>query len=592
MEKVTCQSCKHQFEITEKDREFLELLKVPDPTFCPECRMIRRLVFRNDRSLYKRKCDLCQKESVMQYPADAPFTVYCKSCWYGDGWDYKTYGRDYDFSKPFFTQLKELMSVVPRLGLIHQKTNINSDYTNRIADSKNCYLVFSSTAPEDCRYSAWVNFSKNCQDCYATIKSERCYDCIDSTNCYQLVSSSECVNCRDSLFLHNCQNVSNSFGCVNLRNKQYCFFNEQLTKEEYESKLAELNLKSAQEVAKLQEKFKEFKKQFIVPALVTRRSIDGTGNWLEDCKDATDSYNCQNNEHVRHCFSVFSGKDIMDHCQWAGGSERTYECSSVGFQCSDVHFAFECWTNLMDSEYVMGCMKSKDLFGCNGARDAQYCILNKQYSKEEYEQLTAKIKQHMNDIPYVDAAGRVYKYGEFFPTDLSPYAYNEALVQESFPISKEEAQAMRFPWRDELQRDYKITIPAEAVPDVSTEVGDEILKEVIGCAHAGTCKHQCTTAFRIVPEELQMYRSAQIPIPNLCPNCRHFERLAQRTPMKLWPRSCQCAGPESEGGAHKNLSPHPHHDASTHCPNTFETSYSPDRPEKVYCLDCYQAEVA
>lgn len=32
------------------------------------------------------------------YPADAPFPVYCYECWWGDGWDPKSYARDYDFN--------------------------------------------------------------------------------------------------------------------------------------------------------------------------------------------------------------------------------------------------------------------------------------------------------------------------------------------------------------------------------------------------------------------------------------------------------------------------------------------------------------
>ncbi len=580
MAEKTCQNCKSNFEVTAKDREFLELFKVPEPTFCPQCRSVRRLMFRNDRSLYKRKCDLCQKESIMQYPSDAPFVVYCKTCWYSDGWDAAIYAREYDFDKPFFAQFKELMSVVPRLGLIQQNENINSEYSNRIADSKNCYLVFSSTAPEDCRYSAWVNHSKNCQDCYATVKSDRCFDCIDSTNCYQLAFCSDCISCRDSWFLHNCQNVTNSFGCVNIRNKQYCFFNEQLTKEAYEQKIAELELNSAAAIEKARQQFEEFKKQFIVPALVARRSVDATGNWLDDCKDATESFNCQNNEHIRHCFSVYNGKDVMDHSHWAGGSERTYECSSVGFGCVNVHFAFECWTQLMDSEYVANCMKSKNLFGCIGVRNQEYCVFNKKYSKDEYEKLVVRIKIQMDQMPYTDTHGREYKYGEFFPFDVSAFAYNEALVQEFYPISKEEAVAAHLPWRANVEKNYKITIASGAVPDKIAEVGEQVLKEIIGCEHEGKCKHQCTTAFRIIPEELQTYKNAGLPLPKLCPNCRHFGRLEKRNPMRLWQRVCVCPGSKT----------HQHGEAS--CQNKFETSYAPERSEKVYCLECYQQEVA
>ena len=44
----------------------------------------------------------------------------------------------------------------------------------------------------------------------------------------------------------------------------------------------------------------------------------------------------------------------------------------------------------------------------------QYSILNKQYSKEEYEKLRAHIIEDMKKNPYVDSLGRVYTYGEFF----------------------------------------------------------------------------------------------------------------------------------------------------------------------------------
>jgi len=118
-------------------------------------------------------------------------------------------------------------------------------------------------------------------------------------------------------------------------------------------------------------------------------------------------------------------------------------------------------------------------------RNKQHCILNKQYSKEEYEALAPKIIQHMNDMPYTDKKGRVYKYGEFFPTELA------------------------------------------------------------------------------------FYRRMNLPLPRTCPNCRHYQRLKQCNPLRLWTRQCMAEG----------------------CPNTFQTSYAPDRPEIVYREACYLKEV-
>jgi hypothetical protein len=229
------------------------------------------------------------------------------------------------------------------------------------------------------------------------------------------------------------------------------------------------------------------------------------------------------------------------------------------------------------------------LFGCVGLRNKQYCILNKQFTKEKYEELVSKIIVHMNEMPFVDAKGRTYRYGEFFPPEISPFAYNETLVQEHFPLTKEQAIGRGYRWKEPDTKEYQITKSSGVLPDHIRDTTDDILKETIGCAHEGKCTHQCTTAFRIIPEELSFYRRMNLSLPRLCPNCRHYERLAQRNPLKLWHRKCQCAGGKSENGIYQNTGKHQHQD--NHCPNEFETSYSPERREIVYCESCYQAEV-
>jgi hypothetical protein len=183
----------------------------------------------------------------------------------------------------------------------------------------------------------------------------------------------------------------------------------------------------------------------------------------------------------------------------------------------------------------------------------------------------------MNDMPYVDKKGREYRYGEFFPPELSPFAYNETITQEYFPLTKEEALEKGYRWKDPDLKEYKVTKQSNDLPDQIKDVDDSIFKETIGCLHEGKCNHQCTTAFRIVPEELSFYRRMNLPVPRLCPNCRHYERLKQRNPLKLWHRVCMC-----------DRSNHNH---TGKCPNEFETSYSPERKEIVYCEQCYQAEV-
>ena len=61
--------------------------------------------------------------------------------------------------------------------------------------------------------------------------------------------------------------------------------------------------------------------------------------------------------------------------------------------------------------------------------------------------------------------------------------------------------------------------------------------------------------------------------------------------QKLHKRKCQCAGEKSDNNVYQNTTSHIDHEKE-HCPNEFETAYSPDREEIVYCEKCYQGEVS
>jgi hypothetical protein len=192
-------------------------------------------------------------------------------------------------------------------------------------------------------------------------------------------------------------------------------------------------------------------------------------------------------------------------------------------------------------------------------------------------------------MAFTDSKGRTLAYGEFFPCNFLPFAYDETTAQEYAPKTKEEAIASGYRWREVDVKNYATTIEGSSLPEMIGEVGEEILKEVIACEHQGRCSHQCTVAFRIIADELQFYRAHSLPLPTLCPNCRHYARLAQRTPLRLWKRKCGCGGGQSEDGSYQNATAHFH--GTSACSNEFETSYAPDRPEIVYCLQCYNSEV-
>ncbi len=590
-ETKNCQNCKQSFTIESADFEFYKKMDVPPPTFCFECRLVRRMTFRNERTLYRRKCDAPghTEEVISIFSPDNSQKVYDHKEWWSDSWDAATFFREYDFNRPFFTQLQELWGEVPDIALLNINP-VNSDYCSITEGNKNCYLVIGGDFNENTNYSAFIFQSKECSDCYWDTKCEWNYSTIDCINCSKLLYSRYCEGCYNSAFLLNCRNCHDCFGCVNLSNQSYCIFNVQYSKEEYEKKIKEFDLGNYEAVQKLKAEFKLHAQKYPRKFARILRGINSLGDNLEETKNCFMTFDVFGGaEDCRYLWLAYSSvKDCVDCDHFGLKSELSYEISTIypGSKSVFSRFIFNCH----NVQYSYNCHNSSYLFGCVGLRNKQYCILNKQYSKEEYEALVPKIIEHMNTMPYVDQGGRMYKYGEFFPAQISPFAYNETVAQELRPLSQEQAKLGSVKWKGATEKNYQATVQSKNLPNTITEIDDSILEQTVSCEHAGQCNHQCGTVFKIIPTELAFYRQMNIPAPHLCSNCRHYERLAERNPIKLWPRTCQCSGKCSDGGVYLNLAVHPHGEAQ--CSNVFQTSYSPDRPEIVYCEACYQAEVA
>jgi len=506
------------------------------------------------------------------------------------------YGQDYDWHKPFFEQLRDLINLVPRKAL-EQEYNENSPYTNHTWYCNNIYLSYSTIHSENIWHSRAIDRCKDCLDCAFLTDSELCYQCLDSTKCYNSKYLIRCQECIDSAFLFDCRNCQNCFMSTNLRNRQYVLGNKQYTKKEYQSKLKQLFSGNYSEILKLKKEFINLVGTKALHKFANiLKSINSSGENIRNSKNAFRCFDVYNVENIKYCRRVYGIKDIYD-AYGGDKSELTYEAINIEESFGN-KFITNCYTNINNLSYCDFCKNSSHLFGCVGLRNKQYCILNKQYTKEEYEKLVPKIIEHMNKMPYVDKKGRVYKYGEFFPPELSPFAYNETVAQEYFPLTKEEAIKQGYSWKDPEQRNIKPDIYTKDLPDNIKDVKDDIVGKVIQCAHAkvkedgtleSTCNEQCTTGFKIIPQELEFYRKMNLPLPRLCPNCRHYQRLKQRNPLRLWKRQCMCGGEKSTNGVYTNTAKHFH--GKERCPNEFYTTYSPDRKEIVYCEECYKREV-
>jgi len=327
-------------------------------------------------------------------------------------------------------------------------------------------------------------------------------------------------------------------------------FNEQYSREEYEKIKSELKLDTKSGINNLGKKCHDFLLKYPRKNVYAEHNQNCIGNRLTDSKDCFYCFNCKDLEDCRYCMRLAVGiKQSMDYTGWGMNAELVYDCVACGDHVYNLKFCTNCTTNLTDCEYCHQCTGSRDLFGCVGLKKKQYCILNKQYTKEEYFALKEKIIEHMR---------KTNEYGEFFPSEICPFGYNETIAMDCFPASKEEVLKMGFQWRDPEVKEVQ---PQTCeIPDSIGDVKDSITNEVLVCA-------ECNKNFKIISQELKLYRQMAIPVPHVCSACRHIKRMKKLDPPELWERKC------------------------AKCGETMHTCYAPNRPETIYCEKCYLKEV-
>ena len=543
IETKVCKQCQIDFSITDKDLEFYEKVSpifdgekqpIPAPTLCPRCRAQRRLTFRNERNLYKRKCDATGEDIISIYSPDSPYKIYNANFWWSDRWDPMSYGRDFDFSRPFFDQFKELLLDIPKASFMSSVQNEWCEFVNYSSWSKNCYLVFESDNNQNLFYSSNTFFSNNSLDTSYCERINNCYNCIYCKD------SSSCISCI------NCINCEHCVWCNDIKNKKYCIENVQYTKEEYEEKLPKY-LKKTQ--------WGQLKYIGINKCNDGHNNESVSGNYIWESKNITTGFDIQNSKDCKYVSNLENSKDCYDvhGYGWEFGMSLIYEAHTAGNGCYKTSFTNCLFQECKESYYSDICNDVSYIFWCAGIRNKKYCILNKQYTKQEYEALVPKIIKHMK---------KTWEWWEFFPASLSPFGYNETLANEYFPLSESQARKKWFDWSTYEAPFPKVEkiIPADKLPNSIEDIPDDILAWAIECETTGK-------PFRIIKPELEFYRKHNLPIPKKHPNQRHLDRMNARNPREIYERSCD------------------------KCSKDIESTYSKEREETVYCEECYNKEI-
>jgi len=275
---------------------------------------------------------------------------------------------------------------------------------------------------------------------------------------------------------------------------------------------------------------------------------DSVGDHLFHCRDVL-GYVCTNSEHSKWIERSDGPVWSYDQTQ-SGNPQWCLECITVDNGYGNICAIYSNQSrNVLYSE---NCFSCESLLGCISLRKNKYCVLNTQYSEEEYERVaTAAIERMQSDGEFV----------EFFAVEESPYAYNETNAAEFYPLTKEEVLAKGWKWRDDLPYTTgQETVAWESIEASINNLSDSVVQEVFRC-------ESCSRNFRVVAQEFQFYKDMGIPLPHACPDCRNLARLARRNPQKLFNRICG------------------------KCGKSILTTYAPSRSEAVHCEECYLSEV-
>lgn len=554
MQKVCANSwCGQSYEVTEEDLAFYEKVSpvfngkkelIPQPTKCPDCRMQRRMLWRNELHVFLGESALTGKKTMTQFTPNAPYVVYAYEEWLSDAWDATDYGMISDPTQPFFSQFDAQLHRVPHPSR-SVISNENCDYANATSWSKNCYMVGACSRNEDCSYCYNLSYCKDCMDCSFIYDCERCYSCIYCRQCTAVRYSKKCLDCSDSYFLLSCEHCSDCFGCANLFHKKYCFFNEQLTKEEYEARVSSIDLTNRENVVAMQKKSQEHWLHFPQKYMRGDMNENVTGNNISRSKNVRSCFDASELEDCAHCWTLHQSRDCQDCYGWGRTAELCYECTEVGDGSTNAVLSAKVYAS-HDILYSFSCYRCHHLFGCVSMKDASYCIFNTQYTKEEYDKKVPELIESM----------RIHgEWGEFFPMQIAPFAYNASAAIDYFPLTEDEAVALHIPW-------YKDENPPTALLPTSPTTAAEIQKTpaIFLC-------NATQVPFKIIEQELAFYTREGIPPPDVCFAERNRRRFRESDSHKLWNRTC------------------------AKCQKSITTSYSPDRPEIVYCEECYLKEV-
>lgn len=346
-----------------------------------------------------------------------------------------------EYTWDFLSDFSKLFQATPFPMLFWGKWNENGDYADMGWHSKNVYLCFIYTNCENVCYNYNLKFST---DVYNSAciwdQSQIVYQSLGITKSFKVFYSKGIHDCNNMWFSVDCVGCSECIGCSGLINQSYCIENKIYEKNEYFQK--------KNEYLKHKQNFRDRFRQ--LPNVDIKVACEGV--WRSHVV-----YNIKNGNNVVHSWGAAAKENFYDVVAWGilrdfyGVFQGTYfsehvYCSAHINGSTSIFYSY----NLSSCSFCLGCIWLKN---------KSYCILNKQYTKEERYEIVDEIFSQME---------RGGTLGEFFPGSMNPFYFNDTaayLIDPSF--TKEEVIAKWYLRRDEP---IKVDIPEFMEKVRSTEL--------------------------------------------------------------------------------------------------------------------------
>lgn len=494
----------------------------------PLLRHLQRGLFQGVLKLYRRKSALSGTPLLCMYPPEKPYPVYSVDEWWSEKWDAADYQREFNFNRPFFAQFAELYTAVPKLAVYNEHAE-NCLYSVGTSKSKNCYYSFRVYGSRDIYYCDSVCIGgENLCDCLCCNQSSWLYDCVECVNCHNGINLAYCETCRDCSYCVDCVGCHDCLFCRNLRHKEYCIENKQYSQNEYRRCLAEVGTGDSAAWLKNRERFASVLAGAVWPETLQKNCEDCIGDGLRNCARLYQCFNCAGLTDSRYSLDSVTENGASNFFDVTGGGigELIFNSTGNGGPCYFLRMCFKCRSSSYLT-YCNDCYACAHCFGCCGLIRKSYCILNRQYSKTEYQELTERIVASMEQNG---------EWGQFFPNWMAPFCYNDSRAQLLVPLKKSTVLELGFCWRDE---DAQLLEPsagdAASSSHSASSVPDSSGSRTAYCSRSGK-------AFKIIAPEFEFYQQMKIPPPTVCPDLRMTERRNLLRPPVLFERICPVKG--------------------------------------------------